>query len=110
MASQGIWGVRRQSLLGCLQSPDLPKTLASICNDIVVEGSLVCQAFTWDYAQQKGYFKGQHVNDPYNKDDLIANFTMCNSPSVTTWILNAGKTRSVHVRRRCGNCHMALQH
>ena len=90
MASQGVLHVTRQPVLECLQSPDLPKVLASICDDIVVEGSLVCQAFTWDYVQQKSYFKGQHVNDQYNQEDLTHNITMCNSPSVTTWILNAG--------------------
>lgn len=95
-----------QTTLQCLfglQSPDLREVLASICNDIRVEGSKVCQAFTWDDEQKRGYFKGQHVNDQYNLHELKANSTMCNSPSVTTWILNVGMTLSP------GRCCMACR-
>lgn len=93
-----------ESLLVSLQSSTLPETLAKICNDIVVEDNLVCQAFTWDYVQQRGYFKGQSVNGQYNTDELKQNSTMCNSPSVTTWILNAGTTQSLHILRLGHDC------
>ena len=57
----------------------------------------MCQAFTWDEQQKKGYFKGQPVNDKYNLGNLRTDFTMCNTPNVTTWILNAGTTGQLDV-------------
>lgn len=97
----------------CVQDSDVQETLASICNDIVVEGDKVCHAFTWDYTQKRSYFKGQNIQNMnvsapygYNKNDLIANVTMCNNPSVTTWILNAGMIQSQHRHKLC--CYLLL--
>ena len=73
-----------------LQGPTLPKVLAQMCNDILVDTVNVCQAFTWDHIQQRAYFKGQNVNGTLGLGNLEANFTLCNSPNVTTWILNSG--------------------
>lgn len=89
-------GCQKACTVFVLQASDVQETLASICNDIVVEGDKVCHAFTWDYLQKRSYFKGQNVNvsAPYNRNDLVDNGTMCNNPSVTTWILNAGMTQS----------------
>ncbi|DBA68213.1 TPA: hypothetical protein ACH3X2_013830 [Trebouxia sp. C0005] len=72
------------------QDANLPHILASICNSIEAASNQVCQAFTWDHEQQRGYFKGGPVNSQYNLEQLQLNFTLCNSPNVTTWILNAG--------------------
>jgi len=72
------------------QAANLPHILASICNSIEAASNQVCQAFTWDDEQQRGYFKGGPVNSQYKLDQLQSNFTLCNSPNVTTWILNAG--------------------
>ncbi|KAL0049266.1 hypothetical protein WJX82_010048 [Trebouxia sp. C0006] len=71
------------------KAANLPHILASICNSIEAASNQVCQAFTWDDEQQRGYFKGGPVDSQYKLDQLQSNFTLCNSPNVTTWVLNA---------------------
>jgi len=64
-------------------------SLAQICNEILLDSDIVCQAFTWDNEQELGFFKGQKVNTTI---DVSTSATrLCNSPHVTTWILNAGE-------------------
>lgn len=67
-----------------LQDTSLAHTLAGICNSILLNNTIVCQAFTWDAAQGLAFFKGQLVNSPISPSHF------CNSPNVTTWVLSAG--------------------
>lgn len=88
----------------CLQSPAVPKYLASVCNDLIVEDKKVCQAFTWDNPAKRAYFKGQPVNAKYGLEALKSNFTVCNHPNATTWILNAGLIQPPHVGTELHAC------
>ncbi len=67
----------------------IANTLAQICNDILLGSDKVCQAFTWDNEQKIGFFKGQKVNATIDVSTPASR--LCNSPNVTTWILNAGE-------------------
>ncbi len=68
-----------------MQDQDLASNLAQICNTILLNQTTVCQAFTWDAAQHLVFFKGQAVNSR-----IDASSVLCNSPNITTWVLNSG--------------------
>ena len=63
--------------------------LASICNAILFQnatGSYVCNGFNYNTVTKIAYFKAQLVDQP------ITSGSLCNSPNVTTWLLETGRS------------------
>ena len=68
-----------------MQESSIPDFLAGLCDTMSVNGS-VCQGFT--LAEQHGQFYGGTPDMHFIQNQS------CWTPNVTTWIVNAGKSRS----------------
>ena len=86
-----------------LQNATWPTTLAQICDTIRISSnssdptssSKVCQGFTYDSVQEIAFFMGQA------SDTTIDLGVLCDHPSRTAWVLNAGQAaHPVH----CAQC------
>ena len=74
----------------CVQDAEaIAEKLAPICNAILFQndtGSYVCSGFNYNMVTNVAYFKAQLLGEYITADSL------CNSPNVTTWLLETGRS------------------